>query len=145
MMEKKDVESARTDDSCEKYPMYYKCNVCGNLIEIISFSGNDIICCGRPMEHLIPQTDEKEFAEKHVPVCEMKKDKVCITIGSVEHPMTKEHHIDWVAIKTSCGYQRKHISQKSEPKVSFMLKQGEEVKAVYVYCNIHGLWACYEP
>ena len=70
----------------------------------------------------------------------MKDGKVCVQVGSVEHPMLPEHYIEWISLQTAQGYQRKMLNPGDAPKVEFALCAGDEVKAVYAYCNIHGLW-----
>ena len=78
--------------------------------------------------------------EKHVPVVATKCGKVRVSVGSVGHPMTAEHFIEWVLLVTDQGYQFKSLSVDGAPEVSFGLATGEKVVAVYAYCNLHGLW-----
>lgn len=118
---------------------FYFCPVCGNLIEMIEDSGNVPVCCGKAMKQLIPGTSDGD-KEKHVPVVEVKHDKVHVCIGAEPHPMTEEHHINWVAVQTDKGVYRKTIFPDDTPKACFHIKTNEKVLAVYAYCNIHGLW-----
>ena len=76
----------------------------------------------------------------HVPVCELKGNIVEVNVGSVDHPMTEEHFIEWVVLQTKQGNQRKQLKPGEAPKVCFALCEGDEVEAVYAYCNLHGLW-----
>ena len=118
---------------------FYICEHCGNIVAKVNDSGVDIICCGDPMKKLVPGTVDASL-EKHVPVYEVKGDKVFVTVGAAVHPSTEEHHIEWIALETTSGNQRKVLTPTGEPKACFALCEGDEVKAVYAYCNLHGLW-----
>lgn len=118
---------------------YYICEHCGNIITKVKDTGVPVVCCGQKMTQLIPGTTDG-VVEKHVPVYEVKDNKVYVTVGSIEHPMLPEHYIEWVAIQTDKGMQRKVLSPWETPKVTFALCDDETVEAVYEYCNIHGLW-----
>lgn len=84
--------------------------------------------------------------EKHVPVFEINNGIVNVTVGSVEHTMAEEHYIEWIAILTKKGCQRAVLNPEDAPKASFALTEGDEVLAVYAYCNLHSLWkACINP
>ena len=78
--------------------------------------------------------------EKHVPVVTKKCKTVKVDVGSVAHPMTEEHLIEWVALETEQGYQLKQLSAGGEPVCTFTLADGDKAVAVYAYCNLHGLW-----
>lgn len=78
--------------------------------------------------------------EKHVPVVAKKCKQVKVDVGSVAHPMTAEHLIEWVAIETAQGYQVKYLSAEGSPVCNFSLADGDALVAVYAYCNLHGLW-----
>ena len=78
--------------------------------------------------------------EKHVPVVTKKCKQVKVDVGSVAHPMTAEHLIEWVAIETAQGYQVKYLTPESAPVWNFSLADGDSLVAVYAYCNLHGLW-----
>ena len=97
------------------------------------------MCCGKPMQEIIPGTTDASV-EKHVPVYEVKDGKVFVTVGSVEHPMIPEHYIEWISIQTKQGNQRKALQPGEAPKVCFSICEGDEVEAVYAYCNLHSLW-----
>ena len=118
---------------------FYRCRHCGNIIAMVHNSGVPIICCGEIMKEIIPSSTDASV-EKHVPVYEIVGNKVIVTIGEVEHPMTEEHHIEWVSLQTKQGNQRKLLEKTQEPKVCFSICEGDEVEAVYAYCNLHGLW-----
>ena len=91
------------------------------------------------MQEIIPGTTDASV-EKHVPVFEVKDNKVFVTVGSVYHPMLPEHYIEWVSIQTKFGNQRKALKPGEEPKVCFSICEGDEVEAVFAYCNLHSLW-----
>ena len=118
---------------------FYKCEKCGNIIELVENKGGVVFCCGAPMQELTVNTVDASH-EKHVPVYEVEEGRVRVYIGSVPHPMIPEHHIAWVEIKTKMGVQRKYIANKDEPKVCFRLCKNDELLEVYAYCNLHGLW-----
>ena len=118
---------------------FYRCETCGQIIAIVKKTPVPVMCCGKPMKEIIPGTTDAAV-EKHVPVYEVEGNKVIVTVGSVEHPMIEEHYIEWVSIQTKFGNQRKALKPGSEPKVCFAVCEGDEVEAVYAYCNLHGLW-----
>ena len=118
---------------------FYRCPHCGQIIAIVKKTGVPVVCCGEPMQELIPGTTDASL-EKHVPVCEIVDNKVVVTVGAVPHPMLPEHYIEWVSLQTKQGNQRKALSPGDEPKVCFPLCEGDEVEAVYAYCNLHSLW-----
>ena len=118
---------------------FYKCSVCGQMVAIVKETGVPLVCCGKPMEEIIPGTTDAAV-EKHVPVYEVKDNTVVVTVGEVEHPMLDVHYIEWVSLQTKFGNQRKALKPGDPPKVCFALCEGDEVQAVYAYCNLHGLW-----
>ena len=118
---------------------FYKCKHCGQIVAIVKKTGVPLVCCGEKMEELIPGTVDASL-EKHVPVVNVKGNTVEVSVGSVAHPMIPEHFIEWVSIQTKFGNQRKQLKPNEEPKVVFPLLDGDEVLAVYAYCNLHGLW-----
>lgn len=119
--------------------VFYRCKHCGQIVAAVKKTGVPIICCGEAMEEIVPGTTDAAV-EKHVPVYEVKDNKVYVTVGSVAHPMVEEHYIEWVSLKTKAGNQRKALRPGDEPKVCFALCDGDEVEAVYAYCNLHSLW-----
>lgn len=118
---------------------FLKCEKCGNIVATIYQSGVPIMCCGQKMQQIIPGSVEASI-EKHIPVYDVKENKVYVTVGSVIHPMVEEHYIEWIFIQTKEGNQSKVLKPNDEPKVCFALCEGDEVEAVYSYCNLHGLW-----
>ena len=117
---------------------FYICEHCGNLVGMVHDAGVPMMCCGQKMTHLVPNTVEAS-GEKHVPVATVEGDTVRVAVGSVAHPMIPEHSIQWVYLLTDKGGQRKNLLPGEAPEVTFALG-GDTPKAVYAYCNLHGLW-----
>lgn len=118
---------------------FYRCKRCGQMVAALKKTGCPVVCCGEPMEEIIPGTSDGAV-EKHVPVYEVKDGKVTVCVGSVAHPMSEEHYIEWIALQTNNGNQRKALKPGDEPKAEFALLEGDEVEAVYAYCNLHSLF-----
>ena len=118
---------------------FYRCSHCGQIIAIVKGTGVPVVCCGEPMAEVIPGTTDASL-EKHVPVVSVEGNIVLVSVGSAAHPMLPEHYIEWVAIQTKFGNQRKQLSPGDEPKACFSICDGDEVEAVYAYCNLHSLW-----
>ena len=118
---------------------FYKCPRCGNVVIKVVDSGAGLTCCGTNMVELKAGTTDAA-TEKHVPVYTVEGNTVSVAVGSVAHPMLEEHLINFIAVVTSDGYQVKNLKAGEEPKATFTLNEGEEVEAVYEYCNLHGLW-----
>ena len=119
--------------------VFYRCNHCGNIVAFVKASGVPIICCGEKMTEIIPGTVDAS-REKHIPVWSVDGNIVHVSVGSVEHPMLPEHYIEWISIETKQGNQRKELRPGEKPEACFALCEGDEVEAVYAYCNLHGLW-----
>ena len=117
---------------------FYICRHCGNLVGMVHTSGVPMICCGEKMEALVPNTTEAA-GEKHLPVVSVEGDTVRVAVGSVAHPMTPEHSIQWIYLETEQGGQRKALQPGDAPEAVFALT-GDKPVAVYAYCNLHGLW-----
>ncbi len=117
---------------------FYICRTCGNIIEKVKDSGVPVVCCGKPMEELVPNTVEASN-EKHLPAVRVEAGMVHVNVGSVDHPMLNEHYIEWVHVETENGGQRKYLEPGEAPSVTFHLGDDKPV-AVYAYCNLHGLW-----
>lgn len=116
---------------------FYKCNICGNVIEKVVDSKVPVVCCGQKMEELIPNTVEAS-GEKHIPVVTFLDDNtIKVEVGSVHHPMLPEHHISFVYVETDNGGIR--VDLKDEPVAVISLGNAKPI-AVYEYCNLHGLW-----
>ena len=118
---------------------FYRCDHCGNIVTFLHAAGVPVMCCGQKMTALLPGTTDASL-EKHVPAVEIKGGKVYVQVGSVEHPMLPEHYIQWIALETNLGSQIRYLQPGQAPKAEFVLADGEEMVAVYEYCNLHGLW-----
>ena len=118
---------------------FFICKTCGNIVAVVRESGAPISCCGKNMVEIEAGTTDAA-AEKHVPVIEIADGKAVVKVGEVAHPMAPEHYIQWIAISTNQGNQRKKLEPGDEPKACFALCDGEEVEAAYAYCNLHSLW-----
>ena len=118
---------------------FYICRHCGNIVSMIRDKGVPIMCCGERMHRIEPGTTEAS-GEKHIPVYESDGDVVLVAVGSVEHPMTREHYIEWICLESERGIQYAHLTPEDEPRAKFALCDGDEVRAVYAFCNQHDLW-----
>jgi superoxide reductase len=118
---------------------FYQCEICGKIVAMVKDGVPDTLCCGEPMVRLVPNASDGA-GEKHVPVVKVDGNVVTVEVGSLEHPMEEAHHIEWIAIETTLGNQRKELDPQGKPKASFALLPGEKVKTVYEHCNLHGLW-----
>ena len=122
---------------------FYICKHCGNLIGMVQDSGVNPVCCGDDMGELVPTTGDAS-GEKHLPGVTVESDdrgmRVHVAIGSVAHPMTAAHLINWIFVETNKGGRRRVLSASDKPEASFMLNSDEMPIAVYAYCNLHGLW-----
>ena len=118
---------------------FFVCEVCGNFVEMVKESGAPMTCCGQKMKELVPGTSDGAV-EKHVPVVTVEGNKVTVTVGSVEHPMAPEHYIEWIALETAKGSQRKALNPGEPPCAEFILSDDDSCVAAYAYCNLHGLW-----
>lgn len=118
---------------------FFRCSHCGKIVAIVKDTAVPMICCGEKMEEIIPgRTDAAQ--EKHVPVYRVEGNKVIVSVGEVEHPMTPAHYIEWISLQTKQGNQRKVLTPNDKPEVCFALCEGDEVQAAYAYCNLHSLW-----
>ena len=118
---------------------FYKCAHCGQIIAVVKATGVPVVCCGEPMKEINAGTTDASV-EKHVPVFEVNGDTVSVTVGAAEHPMLPEHFIEWIALKTEQGNQRKVLKPGEPPKACFKICEGDKVEAVLAYCNLHSLW-----
>lgn len=118
---------------------FYKCDVCGKIIAMVKDTAVDTVCCGHSMRELVPGTTDGA-AEKHVPIYRIEGNTVKVRVGTVEHPMSDAHRIEWIAIETDAGNQRKELKVGDHPEATFALVPYDRVRNVYEYCNLHGLW-----
>ncbi len=116
----------------------YRCNVCGNMVEMVRAGKGELVCCGQPMQLMVPQTAEMAY-EKHVPVViERSGNKITVRVGSTPHPMMPEHYIEWIELVTADRVLRQHLKPGQEPVAEFLF-DGEKFK-LREFCNLHGLW-----
>lgn len=115
---------------------FYRCPICGNVIELIEGDINHMMCCGQKMELMVANTQDAAV-EKHVPVYEKVEDEIVVKVGEVDHPMEKDHYIMWVA----------QVNDNQVSRVTLYPEQGISVRfkyipnsTIYAYCNKHGLW-----
>ena len=117
----------------------YKCEICGNIVEILHEGAGELVCCGQPMT-LIKEKFEDQGKEKHVPVVEKSSGStVKIKVGSIPHPMEEKHYIEWVEVITKDKIYRKFLKPGEKPEADFEV--AGDIVAVREYCNIHGLWS----
>lgn len=115
----------------------YKCDICGNIVDVLIGKTAALVCCGQNMTKLEANTTDAA-TEKHVPVIEATPDSVKVKVGSVEHPMTEEHYIEWIEIIADNKLYRKYLTPQDKPEACFCIK-AENIIA-RAHCNLHGLW-----
>ena len=115
----------------------YKCNTCGNIVEVLHGGAGELVCCGEPMELLDEKTADAT-TEKHVPVIEKIDGGYKVKVGSVPHPMTEEHLIEWIELLADGKAYRQFLEPGVAPEAIFHI-EGNSVSA-REHCNVHGLW-----
>jgi superoxide reductase len=116
----------------------YKCEACGNMVEVIHGGAGELVCCGQPMK-LFKENTVDAAKEKHVPVVEKTADGVKVMVGSVSHPMEEKHFIEWIELVDEKGKAyRQFLNPGDAPEAVFCV-EGESFTA-REYCNLHGLW-----
>lgn len=115
---------------------YAKCSVCGNVVEDIFGNTKPLTCCGQPMSIMQPNTVDASF-EKHIPVVELSDGDIVVKVGSVEHPMIKEHYIMWISQVNGARENKVILFPEQETTVRFPYMKNCKI---YAYCNLHGLW-----
>ena len=119
---------------------FLKCEKCGKIVAMVNDMGCcPTKCCGETMKEM-PVNTEDGAHEKHLPVYKVEGNIVSVKVGEVTHPMLEVHYIQWIALETNLGNQRKVLKPGQAPEAQFALLPGEEVVAVYEYCNLHGLY-----
>lgn len=118
---------------------FYKCEVCGNILEMIVDSSRIPNCCNKTLVELVPNTIDAS-KEKHVPMYWIRNNTLTVQIGENLHPSEVGHYIQFIEVKTNKKIMRKMLYFSDVPKTDFELSQGEEVEEIYAYCNLHGLW-----
>ena len=115
----------------------YKCEMCGNIVEVLHGGDGELVCCGEPMEHLVENTVDAA-KEKHVPVIEKVSDGYKVKVGSVPHPMEEKHFIEWIELIADGKAYRQFLKPGDTPEAEFNVK-ADSVTAREL-CNLHGLW-----
>ncbi len=115
----------------------YKCEACGNIVEVLRTGVGELVCCGQPMK-LQKENTVDAAREKHVPVIEKIEGGVRVKVGAVPHPMIPEHYIEWIEIIVDGRSCRKFLQPGDAPEAEFAVS-GEQITA-REYCNLHGLW-----
>ena len=115
----------------------YKCNICGNIVEVLHGGAGDLVCCGEPMELLDEKTADAS-TEKHVPVIEKIDGGYKVKVGSVPHPMEEKHFIEWIELLADGKAYRQFLKPGSPPEAVFEVDAGSV--SAREHCNIHGLW-----
>ena len=115
----------------------YKCEVCGNIVEVLHAGAGELVCCGAPMKNFVENTVDAA-KEKHVPVVEKIAGGFKVKVGSVPHPMEEKHYIEWIELIADGKAYRMFLEPGQAPEATFEV-QAEKVVA-REYCNLHGLW-----
>jgi len=115
----------------------YKCDICGNIVEVLHEGKGQLVCCGQPMKLLKEQTEE-QGKEKHIPVIERIEKGIRVKVGSVPHPMEEKHYIEWIEVISTDRIIRKFLKPGDTPEARFEID--EKIVEAREYCSIHGLW-----
>ncbi len=115
----------------------YKCEMCGNIVEVLHGGAGELVCCGEPMTLMAEQTADAAV-EKHVPVSEKTDDGVKVTVGSVPHPMEEKHYIEWIEVVAGGKAYREFLAPGGPPEATFCVDG--DIEMVREFCNVHGLW-----
>ncbi|HNY64169.1 MAG TPA: desulfoferrodoxin [Deltaproteobacteria bacterium] len=115
----------------------YKCEVCGNMVEVIHASDGELVCCGQPMKLMTENTVDAS-REKHVPVIEKTADGYKVSVGSVAHPMEEKHYIEWIELIADGQAYRRFLKPGDVPEATFCVTSS--TVTAREYCNLHGLW-----
>ena len=115
----------------------YRCSICGNMIEVTNAGVGTLVCCEKPMVRLDGNEADASF-EKHVPVVEKMSRGYRVRVGSLSHPMTEGHYIQWIELMTKKKVLRHELTPDDMPEATFLTD--EEMVCARAYCNLHGLW-----
>ena len=115
----------------------YKCEICGNIVELLHEGVGELVCCGQPMK-LYEENTVDAAKEKHVPVVEKTEGGFTVKLGSVPHPMEEKHYIEWIEVIVDGKAYRQFLSPGDKPEAFFAVADDQET--VRAYCNLHGLW-----
>ena len=115
----------------------YKCEVCGNVVEVLHEGAGELVCCGQPMK-LMKENSVDAAQEKHVPVIEKTEEGIKVKVGSIPHPMVEEHYIEWIELIADGQAYRRFLKPGDMPEAVFKI-EAQNISA-REYCNLHGLW-----
>ena len=115
----------------------YKCEVCGNMVEVLHTGRGDLVCCGKPMDLLVENTVDAS-RERHVPVVEKTDGGYRVGVGETPHPMEEKHYIQWIELMAEEGIGLHFLEPGQNPEATFQV-DAQKVTA-RAYCNLHGLW-----
>lgn len=115
----------------------YKCEACGNIVEVLHGGGGELVCCGEAMKPMVENTVDAA-KEKHVPVIEKVPGGVKVLVGSVAHPMEEKHYIEWIEIIADGKVLRQYLAPGAAPEATFAVEAADI--AAREYCSLHGLW-----
>jgi len=115
----------------------YKCQVCGNIVEVLHGGKGELVCCNQPMK-LMVEGEVDAAKEKHVPVIEKTADGIKVKVGSVAHPMEEKHRVEWIEVIGDGKAYRQFLSPGQAPEAIFKIDAGKVTAREY--CNLHGLW-----
>ncbi len=115
----------------------FKCEVCGNIVEVLHEGAGQLVCCNQPMK-LMKENTVDAAQEKHVPVIEKTSDGFKVAVGSVAHPMEEKHYIEWIELIADGQVYRQFLKPGDKPEAFFKI-EAQNVTA-REYCNLHGLW-----
>jgi len=118
----------------------FRCPHCGNIVTVMNDGGGTLVCCGDPMKLLVAGENDTAAKEKHIPVVTAQGSVIEASVGSVAHPMTAEHYIQWIAVVTDSQVYIQYLTPADAPKAAFTLPAEAAEYDVYEYCNLHGLW-----
>ena len=120
-----------------KQMQVYKCEICGNIVELLHAGGGELVCCGQPMK-LQEENTVDAAKEKHIPVIEKIDGGYLVKVGSTAHPMEEKHHIEWIELVGGSKVLRHNLVTGDAPEAKFA-SDSDQVSA-RAYCNLHGLW-----
>lgn len=120
----------------ERYEVY-KCDLCGNIVEVLTGAGGALVCCGQDMK-LLKENTVDAAVEKHVPVASKTEEGLLVSVGSVDHPMTDDHFIEWIEVIAGDTTYTAFLKPGDKPQACFPALEGD--LNIRAYCNLHGLW-----
>jgi len=121
-----------------KFQQYYKCALCGNIVEVVHEGGGELVCCGQPM-NMLKENSVDASNEKHVPVIEKTEKGILVKVGSIDHPMEEKHYIEWIEVTNGAWTQKKFLKPGEKPQAEFCVPFSDKLVAKEC-CNLHGLW-----